>query len=89
MPITWAPTWQTISHITGLTLPGMIDEPACNAGSTSSPSPAAGPEAIQRMSLAILISAMASPRSAADISTTESREPWAAKRSGDTARAMP
>src|SRR5260370_32150597 len=38
LPITWAATWQTASGSTGLTLPGIIDEPGCNSGSTISPS---------------------------------------------------
>ena len=42
-----------ISRITGLTLPGMIEEPGCTAGSSISPMPARGPEPSQRMSLAI------------------------------------
>ena len=32
-PITWAATWSTTSGITGLTLPGMIDEPFWSSGS--------------------------------------------------------
>ncbi len=32
LPITWAETWMTTSGITGLTLPGMIDEPFCSSG---------------------------------------------------------
>ena len=32
-PITCAATWSTTSGITGLTLPGMIDEPFCSSGS--------------------------------------------------------
>ena len=35
--------WLTASGMTGLTLPGMIDEPAWRAGSRISPSPASGP----------------------------------------------
>ena len=36
LPKTRAATWFTDSHSTGLTLPGMIDEPACSSGSSSS-----------------------------------------------------
>jgi hypothetical protein len=43
------------SQITGLTLPGMMDEPGWIAGSFSSPMPQRGPEPSQRMSLAILL----------------------------------
>ena len=32
LPITCAPTWSTTSGMTGLTLPGMIDEPFCSSG---------------------------------------------------------
>ncbi|MNI50343.1 hypothetical protein D3C73_1049990 [compost metagenome] len=39
-----------ISAITGLTLPGMIEDPACTAGSSSSPIPPAGPLASRRRS---------------------------------------
>ena len=44
----------------GFTLPGMIDEPGSFSGSDSSPRPARGPDASQRMSLAIFISDTAS-----------------------------
>ena len=47
------------SGTTGSTLPGMIDEPGCNAGRRISPSPAIGPEFIQRRSFAIFSSAHA------------------------------
>ena len=32
LPITCAATWSTTSGMTGLTLPGMIDEPFCSSG---------------------------------------------------------
>ena len=64
-PITWMQTITIASHWVGLTLPGMIDEPGSFSGSSSSPRPQRGPEASQRMSLAIFIKATASPRSAA------------------------
>src|SRR3546814_14501635 len=60
------------SGTTGLTLPGMIDEPGCSAGSSISPSPASGPEFIQRRSLAIFINATASALSWPDRSTASS-----------------
>src|SRR5690625_2229857 len=53
-PITWAQTIETASTMTGLTLPGMIDEPGCRSGMYSSPRPVFGPEPIQRKSLLIL-----------------------------------
>ena len=43
------------SGITGLTLPGMIEEPGCKASSSISPRPASGPLFIQRRSFAIFI----------------------------------
>ena len=43
LPITCAPTCVTTSAITGLTLPGMIDEPGCRSGSRISASPVRGP----------------------------------------------
>ncbi len=47
LPITSSATWLTASGITGLTLPGMMLEPACRRGSRISPSPASGPGAQQ------------------------------------------
>ena len=52
-PITWKHTWFTISGIDGFTLPGMIDDPGCTAGSAISPMPARGPMLSSRRSLAI------------------------------------
>ena len=63
-PSTWMQTITMASHWVGFTLPGMIDEPGSLAGRISSLSPQRGPEASQRMSLAIFISGTASPRSA-------------------------
>ena len=51
MPIT--------SGTTGLTLPGMIDEPGCSAGRLISASPARGPEASRIRSLEIFASLIA------------------------------
>ena len=58
-------TMTMASHWVGLTLPGMIEEPGSLAGRISSPIPQRGPEASQRMSLAIFISGTASARSPA------------------------
>ena len=55
-PITRKPVWLTTSGITGLTLPGMIDEPGCICGRLISLKPQRGPEASSRMSLQILVS---------------------------------
>ena len=71
-PITCAQAMHSASGITGLTLPGMIDEPGCSAGSSTSPSPASGPEFIQRRSLPIFISATASALNCPDSSTRSS-----------------
>src|SRR5207245_10633212 len=43
------------SHWVGFTLPGMIDEPGSFSGMRNSPRPQRGPDASQRMSLAIFI----------------------------------
>ena len=54
LPMTWATTWETASGMTGLTLPGMIDEPGCRSGMRISARPVRGPLPIQRRSLAHL-----------------------------------
>ena len=54
-PSAWKQTWFTISAIEGFTLPGMMLDPGCTAGSTISASPVRGPDASSRMSLAILL----------------------------------
>ena len=79
LPITCAPTICTASGMTGLTLPGMIDEPGCRSGSAISPRPVRGPEPIQRRSLVILISPTAIVRSCPEVSTSASRAPCASK----------
>ncbi len=45
----------TDSAITGLTLPGIIDDPGWVSGRLISPSPQRGPEPSQRMSFAIFM----------------------------------
>ena len=77
LPITCALTWSTTSGSTGLTLPGMIEEPFCSSGRNSSPMPARGPEPISARSLAILVSETAITFSAPDSSTSASRLPCA------------
>ncbi|MNV76821.1 hypothetical protein D3C71_1702010 [compost metagenome] len=59
LPMTSKQTWFITSGITGLTLPGMMDEPAWRAGSWISPIPACGPEDSRRRSLQILDSLLA------------------------------
>ena len=77
LPITCALTWSTTSGSTGLTLPGMIEEPFCSSGRKISPIPARGPEPISARSLAILVSDTAITFSAPDSSTSASRLPCA------------
>ena len=77
-PITWRHTITIASCWVGLTLPGMIEEPGSFAGSMSSCRPARGPEASQRMSLAIFMRATATPRRPALTATIASSEPCAA-----------
>ena len=72
-PITWAETWQTTSGMTGFTLPGMIDEPFWSSGMKISARPVRGPDPIQRMSFAILVSETAMVFNAPDVSTSPSR----------------
>ena len=62
--MTWAQTIVRASLCVGLTLPGMMLLPGSFSGILSSPSPARGPEASQRMSLAIFMRAHASVLSA-------------------------
>ena len=64
LPITWQQTMVSASHWVGLTLPGMIELPGSFSGMPISPRPERGPEASQRTSLAIFISATASVFSA-------------------------
>ena len=61
-PITWNIAWSSISAITGLTLPGMMLEPGCTAGSRISSSPVDGPDASRRKSFAMRINVNASVR---------------------------
>ena len=55
--------------MTGLTLPGMIEEPGCSAGRLISASPARGPEVSRIRSLAILESLIATLLSAPEYTT--------------------
>ncbi len=69
LPITSKATWFMTSGITGLTLPGMMDEPAWRAGSRMSPKPACGPLESRRRSLQILLSLVATRLSTPDSCT--------------------
>src|SRR3990170_6875442 len=73
LPCTCAQAWMTDSAMTGLTLPGMIEDPGCTAGRASSPSPARGPLPIQRMSFAIFMNAVAYVRRTPEVNTSASR----------------
>ena len=56
LPSTWQQTMVSASAWVGLTLPGMIELPGSFSGMVISPRPLRGPDAIQRTSLAILVS---------------------------------
>ena len=75
LPNTRVATIVSASHCVGFTLPGMIEEPGSFSGMVISPMPFRGPEASQRTSLAIFISAIASTRSDPLTATSAS---WAA-----------
>ena len=60
LAMTWLQSIVIASHWVGLTLPGMIELPGSFSGRLNSPSPQRGPEASQRISLAIFMSATAS-----------------------------
>ncbi len=64
LPCTWNMAMFIISASTGLTLPGMIDEPGCTGGRRISSRPVVGPEASRRKSLAMRVRSPASVRSA-------------------------
>src|SRR5439155_207925 len=79
LPITVTPTCMTASGITGLTLPGMIEEPGWTAGRFSSRKPVWGPDPSHRRSYAIFIIEIATVRIAPLASTSASRAAWASK----------
>src|SRR5674476_987332 len=74
LPKTRVATIVMASHWVGLTLPGMMLEPGSFSGMLISPMPLRGPEANQRTSLAIFMSAPARVRSEDDVCT---RASWA------------
>ena len=69
LPITLKQTWLTTSGMIGLTLAGMIEEPAARSGRRISPRPARGPEDSSLRSLQILESLTARRLMAACIDT--------------------
>ena len=79
LPITCAQTIIIDSHITGFTLPGMIELPGCVSGNRISPMPHRGPLPSQRMSFAILNRLTAIVFSGPLASTNASFPPCASK----------
>ena len=72
LPSTCTQTIVMASLWVGFTFPGMIDDPGSFSGRISSPRPPRGPDASQRMSLAIFISDTASVRTAPLANTSAS-----------------
>src|SRR3982750_4142231 len=89
LPTTWAATISTASGITGLTLPGMIELPGCRLGIEISPMPQRGPDASQRISLAILLTGAAIVFKTPEVSTAASLPPIASKRLGAGTKGQP
>ena len=79
LPMTRAQTCMRLSHMTGLTLPGMMELPGWVAGMAISPMAHWGPELSQRMSLAILKRLTAMVLSWPLASTRASLAAWASK----------
>ena len=80
LPFTYTAAWMTISGITGLTFPGMIELPGCREGSTISPNPARGPLDSRRRSFPILSRLPARTFKAPISSAWASRQARASKR---------
>ena len=89
LPITSKAIWFTTSGITGFTLPGMIEEPACTAGRLISPMPARGPEDSRRRSLQILESFTATRLSTPESCTKAPASCVASIRLGETMNSTP
>ena len=79
LPMTWQQAMMAASQMTGLTFPGMMDEPGWTAGILSSPMPQRGPDPSQRMSFAILVMLTAMVRRFALAPTMASRVCCASK----------
>ena len=77
LPMTSKATWLTTSGMTGLTLPGMMDDPACTGGRLISLRPARGPEDSSRRSLQLLESLTAMRLRTPDI-CTNAPQSWVA-----------
>src|SRR5207237_1264171 len=72
LPKTCTQTIVNASDCVGFTLPGIIEDPGSFSGRVSSPRPQRGPEASQRMSLAILNSEAARVFNAPEAKTISS-----------------
>ena len=79
LPMTWAATIMALSAMTGLTLPGMMEEPGWTSGSAISARLARGPAPSQRMSLAIFMRLTATVFRAPLAKTVPSIALWAWK----------
>ena len=77
------------SHCVGLTLPGMIELPGSFSGIRISPRPERGPDASQRTSLAIFVSAAATVLSAPCACTIASCAAIASNRLGAVTNGVP
>ena len=89
LPITSNAIWLTTSGMTGLTLPGMMLEPACIGGRLISPSPARGPLDRSRRSLQVFDSLTATRFSTPDSCTNAPQSCVASTRFGDVTSGMP
>jgi len=81
--------WLSISASTGLTLPGMIDDPGCTAGSRISSRPVVGPDDSSRKSLAMRVRVIAVVRIAAEKSAASACDCMLSKRSSDVYSVSP
>ena len=88
-PVTAKATWLTTSGMTGLTLPGMMLEPACRGGRLISPNPACGPDDSRRRSLQIFESLIALRLSDAENVMKAPVSLVASTRSGAVSRSSP
>src|SRR5580692_6534951 len=81
--------WLTTSGITGLTLPGIMLDPAWTAGRLISPKPARGPLERRRRSLQVFESLIATRLSTPDNWTNEPTSWVASTRLGEVVTGMP
>ena len=81
--------WFTTSGMTGLTLPGMMEEPACIGGKLISPRPARGPLDNRRRSLQVFDSLTATRLSTPESCTNAPQSCVASIRLGAVINGMP